>query len=104
MSDTAIIYAERTAHGGWRVAGTRVSLASVVHAYREGLSPEAIAEKYSSLSTEQVYGAIAFYLHHRKEIDAYLDQQDARWRQAKLVSDAEHGPLLDRIRKSRLAS
>lgn len=74
MSNAAIIYAERTAEGGWRVAGSRVSLDSVVRAYWEGLSPEAIAEEFSALSTEQVYGAIAFYLRHKDDIDAYLVQ------------------------------
>jgi len=70
MSQTAIEYAIKTEAGGWRVSGTRVSLDSVVVAHLGGQSPEAIAKEFPSLSLEQVYGAIAFYLSHKEEIDA----------------------------------
>lgn len=65
-------YIEQRDKGYW-VAGTRVSLDSIVYAYREGLTPEAIAtECFPSLTPAQVYGAIAYYLQYRDEIDAYL--------------------------------
>lgn len=102
MSETATIYAYLTAEGGWRILDSRVSLDSVVHAYWEGKSPEAIAEEFPALTIEQVYGAIAFYLHNRPEIDQYLSQQDAAWQQFAAQSESEHGPLLDRLRNSRL--
>lgn len=58
---------------GYRVKGTRVSLDSVVIAFLQGLSPETIvAECFPMLNLEQVYGAIAYYLAHRVEIDTYL--------------------------------
>lgn len=101
MSDTAISYAHKTAEGGWRVADSRISLDSVVRAYWEGKSPEAIAEEFSTLTIEQVYGAIAYYLHNRAEIDEYLSQQDAKWTQLAAQSDASHGPLLARLRGER---
>ena len=101
MSQTITEYAYKTAQGGWRVAGSRVSLDSVVHAYWEGKSPEAIVEAFPTLSAEQVYGAIAFYLRNRKEIDDYLAQQDTRWQELAARSEKQHGPLLERLRKSR---
>ena len=59
--------------GGWRVRGSRVSLDSIVFAFRDGLSPEAIArECFPTLRLEQVYGAIAFYLAHRGELDSFF--------------------------------
>lgn len=102
MSQTATTYAERTAEGGWRIVDSRVSLDSVVHAYWEGKSPEAIAEEFPALSIEQVYGAIAFYLHNREGIDEYLSRQDANWRRLAAQSESKHGPLLDRLRNNRL--
>ena len=54
------------------VAGTRVSLDSIVYAFRAGESPEAIRQNFASLTLEQVYGAIAFYLGHQPEVDANL--------------------------------
>lgn len=63
---------------GYRIADTRVSLESVVFAFREGWSPETIAgECFPTLTLEQVYGAIAYYLAHRGDIDTYLERVEA---------------------------
>jgi uncharacterized protein (DUF433 family) len=104
MSQTATEYAYQTAEGGWRITNSRVSLDSVVHAYWEGKSPEAIAEDFSTLTSEQVYGAIAFYLHNKPEIDQYLCRQDARWTQMAAASESRNGPLLTRLRNVRSAN
>jgi uncharacterized protein (DUF433 family) len=98
MTEAAPEYVILTPDGGWRVAGTRVSLDSVVYAYWQGRLPEAIAADFPALSLEQVHGAIAFYLRHRAEIDQYLAEQDRRWLQFQQESAARHGPLLSRIR------
>jgi hypothetical protein len=51
-----------------------VSLDSVVYAFLGGHSPESIADSFPTLSLEQVYGAITFYLSNRAGIDDYLKQ------------------------------
>ena len=58
--------------GGYRVADTRVSLDSIVYAFWGGQTAESIAQSFPVLTLEQVYGAIAFYLAHRSDIDVYL--------------------------------
>jgi uncharacterized protein (DUF433 family) len=64
---------------GWYLAGERVSVDSIIYSFREGLSPEAISrECFPSLTLEQVYGAITFYLANRAELDAYLLMWEAR--------------------------
>jgi uncharacterized protein (DUF433 family) len=63
--------------GGYWVAGTRVSLDSLVYAFREGHTAESLAQSFPVLTLEQVYGAITYYLAHREVIDAYLLQQEA---------------------------
>lgn len=79
----------------YRIAGTRVSLDSIVYDYLSGLSPEAIAENFDTLSLEKVYGAITFYLSHRDEVDRHLMHNRAKFdslrRQAR-----ETNPLLYR--------
>ena len=60
--------------GGYWVAGTRVSLDSIVYAFLDGQTAESIAQSFPMLALEQVYGAIAFYLANRSEIDIYLTQ------------------------------
>jgi uncharacterized protein (DUF433 family) len=73
------VYVETRDDGYW-VCGTRVSLDSVVLAFVQGLSPETIAgECFPTLTLEQVYGAIAYYLAHRTEIDLYLKKADAEF-------------------------
>lgn len=63
--------------GGYWIRGKRVSLDSVVYRFIEGLSPESIAsECFPTLSLEDVYGAITYYLAHRAEIDSYLQKAD----------------------------
>ncbi len=54
------------------VAGTRVSLDSIVYAFLSGQSAEAIAQAFPILNLEQVYGAITHYLAHRDDVDRYL--------------------------------
>lgn len=58
--------------GVYRLIGSRVSLDSIVHGFLRGQTAEAIAQSFPTLSLEQVYGAITFYLGHREEIDEYL--------------------------------
>ena len=85
---TSISYVERRDDGGYWVAGTRVSLDSVVCRFLEGLSPESIqADCFPVLALEQVYGAITYYLHNRVAVDAYLQQ-----------ADAEHEQFRERVR------
>ncbi|WP_346292953.1 DUF433 domain-containing protein [Sphaerothrix gracilis] len=57
---------------GYWITDTRISLDSIVYAFRQGLSPENIAQSYPLLDLEKVYGAITFYLANRADIDAYL--------------------------------
>jgi uncharacterized protein (DUF433 family) len=65
--------------GGFYVAGSRVSLASIIYEFREGASPETIRQDFPSLSLAQVYGSIAFYLNHPQQAEAYLQQLNEKW-------------------------
>jgi uncharacterized protein (DUF433 family) len=98
MSDPSQNYVYRTPDGGWRVTGTRISLDSIVHTYWEGQSAEEIISQFPTLTAEQVYGAIAFYLSRRGEIDAYMASQDGKWEQLRQASEARNGPLVSRLR------
>ena len=55
--------------GGYYVVGTRVSLDSIAGCFRGGDSAETIWQNFPSLTLEQVYGAIAYYLSNRDEVD-----------------------------------
>jgi uncharacterized protein (DUF433 family) len=72
------------ASGAIRVENTRVTLDSIVLAFREGASAEEIAERFPAISLGAVYAAITFYLQNRTEIDAYLKQREAEAEQIRM--------------------
>jgi uncharacterized protein (DUF433 family) len=71
-------YAEER-NGGYYVAGTRVSLDSIVQCFNEGLSPEAILGEFETLTLAQVFGAITYYLENQPAIDSYRMRQMQRF-------------------------
>lgn len=93
-------------NGVYIVAGTRVSLDSVVYAFLDGQSAEAIAQAYPVLTLEQVYGAIAYYLAHRDEVDRYVEsrrQDFAAARKASRDADPMFYQKLTEAKKQTLA-
>jgi uncharacterized protein (DUF433 family) len=64
-------------YGTLRLQGTRVTLDSVVTAFRAGATADEIAQKFPSVALADVHLIIAHYLHHAAEIDAYLSGQRA---------------------------
>ena len=72
--------------GGYYIAGTRVSLDSIVYEFRTGASPESIAQSFPALRLEQVYGAVTFYLANQTQIEQYLVESEKEY--AKQVQEA----------------
>ena len=70
--------------GGYYVAGTRIGLDVIVHAFESGKSPEAILQSYSSIgSLAKVYGTITFILENPETVAAYLGEQERLWEELK---------------------
>jgi uncharacterized protein (DUF433 family) len=65
--------------GGYWITRSRVSLDSIVYAFLRGGSPESIAHSFPVITLEDVYGAIAFYLAHQSEVDAYLRRGESEF-------------------------
>ena len=54
-------------NGGYYIAGSRISLDSILYALRRGEKPETILEHFPTIGLlAKVYGAIAFALDHPK--------------------------------------
>ena len=96
-------YARKT-EGVYRVSDTRVSLDSLVYLFREGLSAESIVESYSTLTLEQVYGALAFYLGNQREIDTYLSEGQRAAQSQHEQSKKTNAELISRLQRARHAS
>jgi uncharacterized protein (DUF433 family) len=93
------------ADGVARVGGTRVTLDTVVEAFHDGASAEEIAEQYPSLDLGDVYAAIWYYLRHRLEVDAYLEEGRQRSAAVRAENEARFDPrgLRDRLLARRAA-
>lgn len=62
-------------NGTMRVAGTRVSLESVLHHYQQGATAEEIALRFPALRLADIHGCLAYYLNHQEAIEEYLVRQ-----------------------------
>ena len=87
------------ADGVARVGGTRVTLDTVVGAWKDGASAEEIAEEYDSLLLADVHAVLSFFLRHEQEVEVYLAQRE---QESKLVRDENerrfpHNPMRERI-------
>lgn len=75
-----------------RVGGTRVRLETVLTAFSDGASPEQILLKYPSLNLTDIYGVIAYYLWHQREVDAYLTLRAHAIEESRQESEARFPP------------
>ena len=90
---------ERT--GAYFIAGTRVSLDSIVYAFLRGDSPEGIAESFPSVTLEQVLGSLAFYLANRDRIDQYLHQASSDFERIRREARKKNPILYARLSDAR---
>lgn len=100
------IYVEQR-DGGYWLTGTRISLDSLVYAFKRGAAPESMQRAFPLLTLEEIYGAITFYLAHEREIDAYLAQAEATFEvQARALNAAartDNHALFQRLEEARHA-
>lgn len=88
-------------NGGYYLIGSRVSLESVIYQFLDGASPESIVDDFPTLSLEQVYGAITFYLANRAEIEVYLTQTEKLWEEARKNQPPIPPALRERLERAR---
>jgi uncharacterized protein (DUF433 family) len=80
------------ADGIVHVGGTRVTLDTVVVAFKEGATAEEIVYQYPSLNLADVYAVIAYYLQRRPEVEAYLRQRQEQTDEAQKQNEARFDP------------
>jgi uncharacterized protein (DUF433 family) len=66
------------AGGVIRIAGTRITLDTLVDNFMTGASPEEVAQDFPVLRLDDIYAVFTYYLRHRAEMDAYLQGRRAR--------------------------
>lgn len=74
---TLIIRTPDVQGGRPRVAGTGVTVRRIVCWYKQGLTPEEIADEFGHLSLAAVHAALAYYHANRDEVEADLAAEEA---------------------------
>lgn len=87
--------------GGLYVAGTRVSLDSVVIRFQQGASPEKIAQSFPALKLSQVYGAIAYYLENESIIGEYIAEGEREFERSATPLSQTDPELFARLEAAR---
>jgi uncharacterized protein (DUF433 family) len=80
-------------HGTTRVSGSRVTLDTIVTAFRAGATAEEIVQKFPTVALADVYQIIAHYLNHTAEIDAYLTQRQHQGAALQLEIEKRFDPV-----------
>ena len=80
------------ADGVVRVEGTRVTLDTVVSVFNEGATAEEIVHRFPSVSLEDAYAIITYYLRHRADVDAYLEGRQRKVAQVRAENEARFPP------------
>ena len=78
-------YFDFIAEDAIRLSGTRVGIETVIDDYQKGATPEEIVFHYPTLSLEQVYANITYYLGHQQKVKQYIalvrHRQEEAWQQ-----------------------
>ncbi len=77
-----------------RIAGTRITLDTVIACYQQGDNPEVIVDGFPSLTLADVHAVIAYYLHHQEEVDRYIAQNEHDADEARQIYESKFGKQL----------
>ena len=102
LNQTALTEAvplKEDADGVVRVGGTRVTLDTIVTAFREGATAEEITQQYHSVSLADIYAVIGYYLRQREKIEAYLEQRRVQAQEVRRENERRFDPqgIRDRL-------
>ena len=83
-----------------RLKGTRIGIETILYDYiHRQRSPETIANTYPSLTLEQVYATILYYLHNQDAVSKYLTDWLEWGREMRRQQSNNPSPVSQRIRK-----
>jgi uncharacterized protein (DUF433 family) len=82
-----------------RIKGTRIGIETVLDDYFNGISPEEISIRYRSLTLEQVYATITYYLRNRDKVDAYMEAWREYSEEARREQELNPSEIMKRLRQ-----
>ena len=93
LTTTEIIPLETDADGVMRVSQTRVTLDTVVSAFKDGATAEEIAQQYPVVPLADVYYVIGYYLRRRDEVESYLGKRKTEADELQKQMEAHFNPV-----------
>jgi uncharacterized protein (DUF433 family) len=81
-----------------RIAGTRVTLDTVVAAFADGATAEEIVQQYPTLQLSDVYAVIGYYLRRKADVDEYLAERESQAHDVRRANEAAFDPAGIRVR------
>ena len=83
-----------------RLKGTRIGIETILfdHLFR-AKTPEEIANTYTSLTLEQVYATILYYLHNKEAVEAYMTDWLEWGDRMRAEQQRNPRPVVERLRK-----
>jgi len=93
-----VIPLETDAHGVIRVSNTRVTLDTIITAFKDGATAEEIAQQYPTVPLADVYYVIGYYLRKQGEVESYLGKRKKEADELQAQMEARHNPVGIRAR------
>ena len=83
-----------------RIKGSRIGIESVLYEHiHRSQTPEAIGERFPTITLEQIYATILYYLHNREQVDAYLADWLEHGNQMRALQNRQSPPVVVRLRQ-----
>lgn len=80
------------------VGDSRVLLATLLTYHQQGMTPEALAESFPSVSLADVLSILGYYYRHLGELDAWMAQRDRELEQLRHQVEAAQQPRSDQLK------
>lgn len=85
-----------------RIKGSRIGIESVLYEHiHRCKTPEEIAERFDSITIEQVYATILYYLHNKDAVSQYLTDWIEYGRKMRAEQAKMSTPFLERMRRAK---
>ena len=83
-----------------RIKGSRVGIETILYDYiHRSRTPEEIQQTYPTLTLEEVYATILYYLHNKDQVSAYLTEWLEFGHRMRKEQDANPSPVVLRLRR-----
>jgi uncharacterized protein (DUF433 family) len=83
-----------------RIKGTRIGIESILYEYiHRAQTPEDIASRFQTVTLEQVYATIVYYLHNHEAVSAYLADWLEDYHRRRDAQQQNPPPVVERLRR-----